>query len=34
MSKMAGGGESDLDEFYKVFEECLRLLKEAFISDH
>ena len=30
MSKMAGVGESDLDEFYKVFEECLRLFKRSF----
>jgi len=30
MSKMAGMGESDLDEMYRVFEECLKLFKRNF----
>lgn len=30
MSKMAGVGESDLDELYKVFEECLKLFRRNF----
>ena len=30
MSKMASVGESDLDELYKVFEECLRLFRKNF----
>ncbi len=30
MSKMVGIGESDFDELYKVFEECLKLFKRNF----